>query len=112
MKSNANFVQRIVECFQADLVFYTRHARFEMENEEFGAIFENEVYEGICSGEIIEDYPQDKPYPSALILGKTAADRSLHIVCAYDEEENLTVVITVYQPNPERWIDYKRRKKS
>ena len=112
MKSNASFVQRIVKCFQADLVYYTQHARFEMENEELGVIFENEVYEAISSGEIIEDYPQDKPYPSALILGKTAADRSLHIVCAYDEEENLTIVVTVYQPNPERWIDYKRRKKS
>ena len=112
MKSNVSFVQRIVKCFQVDLVFYTQHARFEMESEEFGAIFENEVYEAICGGEIIEDYPQDKPYPIALICGKTAADRSLHIVCAYDEEENLTIVVTVYQPNPERWIDYKRRKKS
>ncbi len=112
MKSNTIFIKRIVKCFQADLVFYTQHARFEMENEEYGAIFENEVYEAICSGEIIEDYPQDKPYPSALIFGKTTADRSLHIVGAYDEEENLTIVVTVYQPNPELWIDHKRRKKS
>ena len=112
MKSNTSFVQRIVKCFQADLVFYTRHARIEMENEESGSIFENEVCEAICSGEIIKDYPQDKPYPSALILGKTAADRSLHIVYAYDEEENLTIVVTAYQPNPEHWIDFRRRKKS
>lgn len=33
------------------------------------------------------------------------------MVCAYNVEENLSIIITVYQPDPELWIDYKRRKK-
>ena len=32
-----------------------------MENEEFGRIYEHEVYEAISSGEVIEEYPDDRP---------------------------------------------------
>jgi hypothetical protein len=83
-----------------------------MENEEFGKILEHEVYEAICSGEVTEDYPDDKPYPSVLIYGRTAVDRPVHIVCAFDQKEKLAIVVTVYQPDADLWIDYKRRKKS
>ena len=107
-----DIMQKIKECFASDAILYTRHAKYEMENEEFGRIVEREVYEAICNGEVIEEYPDDKPYPSALIFGKTTTDRPLHIVCAYAEVENLAIMITVYQPNPELWIEYKRRKKS
>jgi hypothetical protein len=105
-------IQRIQECFESNSVFYTKHAKFEMENEEFGRILDYEVYEAVCSGEIIEEYPEDRPYPSILIFGKTKADRPLHILCAYNEDENLTIIITVYHPDPNLWIEYKRRRKS
>ena len=104
-----NWIQRIRECFKAGAIFYSRHAKYEMENEEFGKIFDKEVSEAIYKGEVIEEYPEDKPYPSVLIYGRTTAGRPLHIVCAYDQGENLVVVITVYHPNPELWVEYKRR---
>lgn len=107
-----NWIQKIRACFESDSVFYTRHAKLEMEIEELGRIFDHEVYEAVCSGEVIEEYPEDKPYPSILIFGRTALGRPLHIVCAYNEEENQAIVITVYQPDPELWIEYKRRKQS
>lgn len=103
-------MQKILECFESDLILYSRHAKFEMKNEEFGRIFEKEVYEAICSGEVIEEYPEDKPYPSVLIYGRTTENRPLHIVCAYSQTENLVIVVTVYHPDSELWIDYKRRK--
>jgi len=81
-----------------------------MEQEEFGEIQEQEVAEIIVNGEIIEVYPDDKPYQSCLINGTTNENRPIHIVCAYNEEDNLTVVITAYQPDPEKWINYRRRK--
>ncbi|MEW6687102.1 MAG: DUF4258 domain-containing protein [Candidatus Edwardsbacteria bacterium] len=105
-------IQKIRKCFESDSVFYIRHAKFEMENEEFGRIFDHEIYEAVYDGEVIEEYPEDKPYPSILIFGKTIVERPLHIVCAYNEAENLVIIITVYQPNPALWIDYKMRKKS
>jgi hypothetical protein len=106
-----NWIQKIRECFASDAVFYTRHAKFGMENEEFGRILDHEVCETVYSGEVIEEYPEDKPYPSVLIFGRTMADRPLHIVCAYNKREDLAIIITVYHPNPELWTEYKRRRK-
>ncbi len=82
-----------------------------MRDEEFGSIADQEVYEAVCSGETINIYPDDKPYPSALIFGVTTAQRPLHIVCAYDKDDDYAVVITVYQPDPDQWEEYRRRKK-
>lgn len=81
-----------------------------MENEEFGKIFEHEVHEAIQKGEVIEAYPEDKPYPSVLIFGITATGRPLHVVCAYGETDKLAIVVTVYHPNEELWTDFRRRK--
>jgi len=83
-----------------------------MVNEEFGRILDHEVYEAVSGGEIIGEYPDDKPYPSVLIFGKTMTDRPLHMVCAYSKEENLAIIVTVYHPHRDLWIDYKRRRKS
>jgi hypothetical protein len=104
-------IEKIVNCFNLDRVLYSGHARHEMQIDEFGSIKDQEVYEAIQDGVIIKEYPDDKPYPSTLIFGKANLERPLHIVCAYDSEENQTIVITVYQPDPERWEDYQRRKK-
>ena len=58
---------------------------------------------------IIEDYPNDKYGPSCLILGYTKKRRPLHIQCSYPSRP-LVKIITLYQPNPELWIDDKIRK--
>ncbi len=104
-------LSEIQNCFKQDKVLYSRHAKLEMENEEFGQIFEHEVFESILSGQVIENYPDDKPYPSVLIFGYTKQNRPLHIVCAYNNIDDLTIVITVYHPDPDLWIDYKIRRK-
>lgn len=70
-----------------------------------------EVKEVIKSGEIIEKYPEDKPYPSMLIMGKIK-ERVLHVVIAVNERESKGIVITVYEPSPLLWEDnFKRRRK-
>lgn len=62
------------------------------------------------TGEIIRDYPDDKPFPSMLILGWRGA-QPLHVVAAHDPYADETIVITVYEPDPEPWEpDYKRKK--
>ena len=82
-----------------------------MEGEESGEIKDEEVFETVLTGKILEDYAEDEPYPSCLIYGRTTQNRPLHVVCAYSEDENLSIVITAYQPHPERWIDFSRRQK-
>ena len=79
--------------------------------EEFGAILDAEVDEAIQNGEIIEEYTDDKPYPSCLIFGLTKRQRPIHVVCALDSTDSMVIVITTYQPSPELWIENKTRVK-
>ena len=59
--------------------------------------------------EIIEDYLDDKYGPSCLILGFTQAGRPLHIQCSYPSRPILKIV-TLYEPDPGLWIDFRGRK--
>ena len=70
----------------------------------------DEIYFSVFQGKIIEDYPTDKPYPSCLIYGKTFAGDPVRSVWAYNKQNKWTVLITVYRPDPNLWIDFKIRK--
>jgi hypothetical protein len=62
------------------------------------------------SGEIIQRYPEDTPYPSYLMLGHVEG-RPLHLVAADNDQDKETIVITVYEPDPNLWdSEFKRRK--
>lgn len=67
------------------------------------------MFEAVAAGEIIERYENDAPYPSMLLFGRTLEHRPIHVVCAYDSREDQVVVITVYEPDPNRWEDFRRR---
>lgn len=105
-----NWPETIRSCFESDRVLYSGHARREMREEEFGPVSDQEVYEAICGGEVVETYLDDRPYPSVLIFRMTALDRPLHVVCAYNGEEDRAVIVTVYEPDPERWENHKNRR--
>lgn len=102
-------LKKIIECFEKENYLYSQHARNEMEEEKYGEIKDQEVFEAVLSGKIIESYPEDKPYQSYLIYGRTAEARPIHIVCAYAEDINKVIIITVYQPRLDQWIDFERR---
>lgn len=72
-------------------------------------VSEGDVREALTSGERIEDYPDDRPYPSYLVLGR-AGTRPLHVIAADNDEDRETIVITVYEPDPERWDTELRRR--
>ena len=102
-------LQEIQTCFQENRLLYTQHARHEMVTEEFGQIAEEEVFQAVQNGEVIESYEDDTPYPSVLIFGKTTAGRPIHTVIAYSEDDDLAIVVTVYEPDPAKWINHRRR---
>ena len=90
-------------------LIYRQHAIRRMFER---AISEAEVRQVLESGRVIEAYPDDTPYPSALLLGYSA-DRPLHVVYADIEGENERIIITVYEPDPARWeADLATRKPS
>lgn len=65
----------------------------------------------LLNGEIIEQYPDSKPYPSCLVLGWLATGDPLHIVCSRGEIEPALRIVTVYEPDDALWeSDYKTRK--
>ncbi len=66
-----------------------------------------EVENAILTGEIIEDYPEDKYSPSCLIYGRTRKERDLHIQISFPPS---VVIITTYEPDPVEWIDCKIRR--
>ena len=104
-------LKQIRDCFKADRLYYTRHAKDEMEAEESGEIKDKEVFDAASRGKVIEMYPEDEPYPSCLIYGRTSENRPLHVVCACSNDDNTAIIITVYQPDPEHWVDFERRRK-
>ncbi|MDO8355361.1 MAG: DUF4258 domain-containing protein [Nitrospirota bacterium] len=65
----------------------------------------------VATGETIETYPTDKPFPSRLILGWSGL-RPLHVVAADNGSAQETIIVTVYQPDIEEWESgFKRRKR-
>ena len=70
---------------------------------------EKDIIPAILSGEIIEEYPNDYPYKSYLILGVTLSQVYLHVVCAIGED--VLWIITEYFPDINAWEkDFKTRK--
>ena len=76
--------------------------------EERGIEYER-LKEVILNGEIIEQYPNDYPYPSCLMLHSFANNIHLHVVIGLGE--GLLWLITAYYPDDDEWeSDYKTRK--
>lgn len=71
----------------------------------------SDVRNCILTGEVIEDYPDDYPYPSCLVLGASVAGKMLHVVMGHGE--GFLWLITAYYPSEDKWQpDFKHRKES
>jgi hypothetical protein len=63
-----------------------------------------EISEAIANGQVIDYYPEDKYGASCLICGFTQVQRPIHVQCSYPSR-SLIKIITVYEPDPQRWND-------
>jgi hypothetical protein len=102
MKSLAEIQQQLVSGgFE-----FSRHAfRRAVERN----ISEQEIREAGIVAELIENYPDDKYGPSALLLGFTAGGRALHFQVTLDYTASAKI-ITIYEPDPNEWIDHRNRR--
>ena len=66
------------------------------------SISDEEVRFVVEKGEVIENYENDTPYPSKLILGKFGL-KNLHVVAAVNDADKEIIIITVYEPDPHLW---------
>ena len=83
------------------------HARERMLEREIAF---QEVRESLENSKIIEEYSDDRPFPSFLTLGFTSNNRPLHTIWSL-KNDSLVYLISVYEPDPDKWIDFKERKK-
>lgn len=60
------------------------------------------ILESHACYEILEEYQEDKYFPSYLIRSVFRKD-IIHIVFAVDQKEDNVRVVTAYLPNPDEW---------
>jgi len=88
-----------------DAVVFTNHAR-----ERMGArsIKYEDIASSLSNGRIIEQYVDDMPFPSCLVLGYSN-DKPLHVVVSLNN--GMLWIITTYSPSRAKWnADYMTRK--
>ena len=83
-----------------ETIVMTRHARQRLVERN---ITLDDIEQTILSGKIIEEYPNDTPFPSCLILGQTANHAPLHVVASNDSE--FLYLITAYRPDLQKWSE-------
>ena len=89
-------------------IIYRLHA---LERMFARKISDKDVEYLLKQGEIIELYDDDYPLPSMLINGNMSNNRPLHLVVAVNKDEKKLIIITIYEPNPLKWLNnFSRRK--
>lgn len=100
-------ISGIKKAVQKGFIEWNRHTLERMMER---GITRNIVKKVLVMGEIIEDYPNDTPYPSALFLGYDSGT-PFHVVAAFDIESELCYVITVYKPDSDHFEDDHRTRR-
>ena len=61
----------------------------------------DDIMNAIDNGDIIEQYPDDFPFPSCLTLGLSVKNQYIHIVVSMNDTK--IYLITAYVPDPAKW---------
>ncbi len=85
-----------MECVR---IVFSRHAVTRMFER---SVPRTEVLDVLRAGEIIEEYADDDPFPSRLMLG-LVGNRALHVVAAVGNSSGTCYVVTAYDPDPLLW---------
>ena len=101
------YIDNIIDSIKNDKIRITEHADEEAQSDNLSY---EDIFTSVLNGEIIETYPMDKPFPSVLIFGKNFKNEPIHSVWGYNKENEWSVLITVYRPDPKLWIDWKKRR--
>ncbi len=84
-----------------EIVVFSNHAVQQM---FFRRISREDVKAVIAYGEIIEEMPDDEPFPSCLILDFVGG-QPVHVVLSQDVASQTCYVVTAYIPNLGLWND-------
>jgi hypothetical protein len=99
----------IRECLNARRILWTYHVNMRLGQRP---ITRRMILDAADSYEMVEAYPDDKYFPSYLLLGRTGDD-TFHVLFGADVPERTVRVVTAYVPRPEEWEpDLKTRRRS
>jgi len=102
-------IELLKKCVSTNSIEWRKHVFERMLERD---ISRNDVKEVLLYGELINNYPKDKPFPSALFF-KLVNSRPLHVVAAVDSNKEKLFIITAYEPSLEIFKkDFKTRRKS
>ena len=91
----------------AELYAITEHAQIRLFERGITLV---DVTNCVANDEVIEQYENNMPLPSCLVLGMTIRDKFIHIVVSHDDE--FIYLITAYYPDEQQWnSDFKTRRK-
>lgn len=98
----------LVEAILAGRVVTSRHSLSEAAHDDLKL---GEIYDSVVEdGEVIEDYLDAYPTPACLVLGFNAIAEPIHSVWSYDRIRQMAKLITVYRPDPNRWVNWRIRR--
>ena len=98
---------RLIEAIQNGRIEWQTHALERMAKRGISTQIVKQI---LLEGEIIEDYPDDKPFPTALFLGWFQGE-PFHVVTALDSLSAYCFVITGYRPDLDHFENnYKTRR--
>ena len=100
-------IEKIREAVREGKINTRYHASRRMSERE---ILYEEVLKVISKGELIERYPEAKPFPAYLMMGFVKEKEPLYVLCSFDGE--IVHIITVHWLDPKKWITpWTRRKR-
>lgn len=92
--------------YEQNRVIVSKHA---LERCRQRGIKQKDIKNCIFFGEIIEQYPDDFPFPSCLIFGYAIDDKIIHVVAS--DEGTAGRIITAYIPDTNKFeMDLRTRK--
>ena len=99
----------IRKCVREGKVFWTYHVNMRLKHR---FISREAILQSHSSYEILEEYQEDKYFPSYLVRSAYGND-IIHIVFAADQEADNVRIVTAYFPNPVEWErDFRKRSRT
>jgi len=99
-------IETIRQLCELGAIKWTAHVLARLQERN---IQPSDIKNCIMTGQIIEQYSSDYPYPSCLVLGSRTDSSALHTVVGVGQ--NYLWLITAYCPDPQKWNDdFSKRK--
>lgn len=101
-------VSYVRERILAGEIYWTYHVNMRLRGR---FISREAIVDAVNTFELVESYPDDKYFPSYLLLGRSGAD-AFHVLFGVDVAGNNVRVVTAYRPSRAEWLDDLKTRRS